>query len=220
MSSPTRLHCLVRWSAAGARVFLGLLFVTGGFSKLMPFPGVMGPVSLEERLEPYDLGLYARFIAWSEALIGLLLLSRRFQTLGAIMLVPMLLNIFMVTVSMSWRGTPYVVAFFLVLNAFVLVVDYHRWKLLFSVGDGALRRAEVARPRLRVELVHYGAPLLALLGVPLYGVDPALGYGAIGLALCLLAWPRGETRGELDRELGRLLDEPESSGDPASPGAA
>ena len=52
-----------------------------------------------------------------------------------------------------------------------------------------------------------------------HGVDPALGYGAIGLALCLLAWPRGETRGELDRELGRLLDEPESSSDPASPGA-
>ena len=57
--------------------FLGMIFVCGGFSKLMPFPGVMGPIWLEERLAPYDLATFARFIAWSEAAIGLLLLFRK-----------------------------------------------------------------------------------------------------------------------------------------------
>jgi hypothetical protein len=65
-----------------ARVFLGLMFLSGGLSKLMPFPGVMGPVWLEESLIPYGLGFYARFIAWSEATIGLMLLTRLTAVLG------------------------------------------------------------------------------------------------------------------------------------------
>ena len=116
----------------GICLFLGGIFFTGGISKLMPFPGVMGPVWLEEVLEPHGLGMYARFIAWSELIIGLMLLSFRFATLGAIMLVPLILNILMVTISMNWRGTPYVVGFFLVLNLILLAMDYPKWRCVLA----------------------------------------------------------------------------------------
>jgi hypothetical protein len=44
------------------------------------------------------------------------------------MLVPMVLNILMVTISLQWRGTPFVLAFLLILNVLLLYVD--RKKLL------------------------------------------------------------------------------------------
>jgi uncharacterized membrane protein YphA (DoxX/SURF4 family) len=111
-----------RLAITGTRLFLGLIFFTAGMAKLTQnFPGLIGPVWLEERLEVYHLGLYARFIAWSQVLIGLLLFTQRFATLGAIMLFPMITNILMVTISLGWRGTPYVNAFLLLLNVILLI---------------------------------------------------------------------------------------------------
>src|SRR5688572_8434081 len=98
----------------GIRIFLGILFLTAGLSKTVPgFPALMGPPTLEQMLAKYDLALFARFIAYSQILIGWLLLTRRFATIGAIMLLPMLLNILAITISQHWRGTPYVVLVFL-----------------------------------------------------------------------------------------------------------
>ena len=112
--------------------FLGMMFVCGGFSKLMPFPGVMGPVWLEESLAPYQLGTFARFIAWSEAVIGLLLLIRRTRILGAIAMVPLLANILMVTVSLNWSGTPWIIMGFLSANLYLLIYQYPIWRPIIA----------------------------------------------------------------------------------------
>jgi hypothetical protein len=113
----------------GIRAFLGVIFFSAGISKLIRgFPSIIGPVWLIDRLEPYGLGLFGQFIALSEAAIGLLLLSRRLATLGAIMLVPMLSSILVVTISLEWRGTPLVNSFFLLLNAALLAHDYSKWR--------------------------------------------------------------------------------------------
>lgn len=110
------------------RLFLGLIFFTAGMAKLTHnhFPGIIGPVWLEEELGKYGLGLYARFIALSQLGIGWLLLSGRFATLGAVMLVPMLANILVVTISLEWRGTPYVNAVLLSMNLLLLWLDRER----------------------------------------------------------------------------------------------
>lgn len=167
------------------RLFLGGIFLTGGMSKLIPFPGIMGPVWLEAELEPHGLGLYARFIAWSEVVIGLLLLSR-FATVGAIMLVPMLLNILMVTISLNWRGTPYVVGFFLLQNAFLLICDYHRWKFLFTDTE-APKTLPWRRRQPYADLVSVTALIGVLAGPALYGIAPRFGYGVIAVSLLTMA---------------------------------
>src|SRR6187549_2752832 len=101
---------LYRIAVIGVRVFLGLIFFSAGLGKLTHglTPGLIGPIWLEERLAAYGLALWARFVAWSQLGIGALLLSQRFATLGAVMLVPMLANILVITISLQWRGTPYV----------------------------------------------------------------------------------------------------------------
>jgi len=40
---------ILSFAIVANRLFLGAIFLTGGMSKLIPFPGVMGPVWLEPR---------------------------------------------------------------------------------------------------------------------------------------------------------------------------
>jgi hypothetical protein len=151
-----------------ARVFLGLMFLSGGLSKLMPFPGVMGPVWLEESLIPYGLGFYARFIAWSEATIGLMLLTRLTAVLGSIMLVPLLVNILMVTISMNWRGTPWIIMIFLCMNLYLLAYSFDRWKSI--ICNATDERASVAETHsVLVPLLSMTLFLLAAAVHPLIG---------------------------------------------------
>ena len=168
------------FAVVSTRIFLGLLFFTGGMSKLMPFPGVMGPTWLIERLAEHGLELYGYFIAYSQVTIGLLLLSQRFATLAAIMLMPLLLNMLMVTISMHWRGTPYVIAGFILMNIFLLIADYHRLKYILFPRTEALREPPLRRPHLRLDgLTLFGMAVLILCPI-LYGL---IGNWAYGLAI-------------------------------------
>jgi uncharacterized membrane protein YphA (DoxX/SURF4 family) len=120
---------LLRFGYSSSAFFLGLIFFTSGMAKLFwehRFPGIMGPVWLEDKLTAYDLGLFVRFIGYAQVLIGFLLLTLRFTTLGAVALVPMLLNIFIITISQHWQGTPYVIAFFFLLNLYLLFYDQQK----------------------------------------------------------------------------------------------
>jgi hypothetical protein len=121
------------WRAALA-FFLGFTFFTSGMAKLYAghrFIGWLGPVWLAERLKPFELEFFADFIALSQLLTGFLLLTRRFWLLGAIMLVPMLVNILVITISQHWAGTPYVVAGLLLLNVALLFSEFRRLRGLW-----------------------------------------------------------------------------------------
>ena len=128
---PSRMKKLL---VVGTRVVLGVIFFSSGLGKLTHglTPGLIGPVWLEERLATYGLGLWAQFVAWSQVIIGALLLSQRFSTLGAVMLVPMITNILVITISLQWRGTPYVNAVLLAMNLFLLWMDRERLRPLFA----------------------------------------------------------------------------------------
>lgn len=118
----------------GARWFLGLLFLISGLAKLVPhFPNTMGPNNLEAVLEPHGLALYGRFIAVSEVGTSALLLTRRFATLGTLLLVPILVSILVITTALRWQGTPFVVSGFLLIAFGLLAYDYP--KLAVLLGD-------------------------------------------------------------------------------------
>jgi hypothetical protein len=55
---------------------------------------------MESELEKYNLGLYSVFVAYSQIIIGFMLLIKRFATLGAVMAIPMFTNILMITISL------------------------------------------------------------------------------------------------------------------------
>ena|GEM_PF-1767514 len=149
----------------GSRLLLGLIFLSSGVAKLIPGSvGLIGPVWLIEKLSAYGLGLYAEFIAASQLVIGGLLLTRRFATLGAIAAVPMLLNILVITISLRWSGTPYVVGLMCLLNAALLAADYHKLKFLLVAEATPLQAVPAPLTYSRLDLTAAGllAALLAL----------------------------------------------------------
>jgi hypothetical protein len=104
-------------------IFLGFSFWSAGMVKLYAghqFIGWIGPPRLVEQLQEYDLGLFAEFIAVCQITIGFMLLTTRYKLLGGIMMVPMILNILMVTISQHWPGTPYVLTVLLTLDLYLL----------------------------------------------------------------------------------------------------
>lgn len=104
-------------------IFLGFTFYGAGMAKLFSdhaFFGWIGPVWLIENLEPHGLGFYGKFIALSQIIIGYMLFTTRFKLIGSIMMIPLIGNILMVTISLQWKGTPIVLAFLMLLNLILL----------------------------------------------------------------------------------------------------
>lgn len=111
---------------------LGFIFVTAGIEKFTGLPDIIGPHYLIGELAKHNLKLFGQLIAFSQLFIGFLLLTNRFRTLGAIMLFPLLMNILVITISLKWSGTPFIVAFLLLLNIILLLLDFNKFKFLFS----------------------------------------------------------------------------------------
>lgn len=144
------------------RLFLGLTFLTSGIGKFYGDSGLMGPGWLFERLRPYGLESYGVFIALSELVVGYLLLVRRFATMGAVILFPILLNILVLVIILHWQGTPYVVSVFLLMNGYLLIYDFHKLKFLVSEEVGPLRSLPIIRRNWRLD-VAYAVGLFFLL---------------------------------------------------------
>lgn len=149
--------------------FLGLIFTMAGIEKLTGLPDIIGPHYLIEELAKHDLGLYGSFIAYAQLFVGFLLLTNRFRTLGAIMLLPILGNILVITISLNWQGTPYIVACLILLNLIILLLDYHKLKFILSETEAAeLNQFKVIRKN-KVRDLYYLLPLMIILTGTLFG---------------------------------------------------
>lgn len=174
---------------APTSIFLGITFFGAGMAKLYAdhaYFGWIGPVWLEERLEPYGLALYARFIAFSQILIGYMLLTLRYRTLGAIMAVPLIINILLVTISLEWRGTPYVLSVLLLMNLYLLWMD--RDRLLPIIGHTTKRPLERSMS-IRGHLMWIIGLMLTLISIEVSDFHLQIGWviSMIGITISFLA---------------------------------
>lgn len=149
------------------RSILGVVFLSSGIGKFYGTSGLIGPGWMFAELKPYSLLLFAVFVALAEIIIGYILLIRRFSTLGAVMLFPMILNILIVVISLKWQGTPQVDSVFLTMNLYLLYFDRH--KLLPVLGIQST-------PELKTVLSETGLYLLVLM-VILAGVLLSFWFG-------------------------------------------
>lgn len=168
------------------RLFLGFILFGAGMSKLYAdhsFPGLIGPVWLEEQLAAHGLAFFARFVAFSQVIAGFLLLTQRFATLGAIISFPLFLNILMVTISLEWQGTPYVNAVFLIMNTYLLIMDYD--KLKFIITDQELKKLSLkpVRTQPKKDLIFVIIVIFVLISIPLSYVNIYLAWMIVVLAL-------------------------------------
>ena len=115
------------------RVLLALAFIPSGLTKALGNRftrlGLESPVGFFfEAL--YRTGFYWRFLGLCQLAAALLLLIPRTATLGALAYLPLTLNIFVITVSMRFTGTPFITGLMLLANVYLLCWDYDRLKRL------------------------------------------------------------------------------------------
>lgn len=172
----------------GISVFLGFTFWGAGMVKLYAghqFIGWIGPPWLVERLAEYQLGLFAEFIAICQIIIGYMLLTTRFKLLGGIMMVPMIVNILMVTISQHWQGTPYVLAVLLGMNGYLLWQYRDFFRPLIEETFPKSPPRTISNRSLHGHLVWCAGLGLHLLSIPASFEHLNLAFGLVGLGLML-----------------------------------
>ena len=113
------------------RVLLAIGFMPSGLTKLLgnrfTILEVNTPVGFFfEAL--YQSGIYWNFLGLCQIAGAILLLIPRTATLGAVIFFPIILNIFVITVSMHFAGTPIIAGLMLLANIYLLCWDYDRLK--------------------------------------------------------------------------------------------
>lgn len=100
-----RLKPLFAWAI---RLLLGTAFIVGGLPKLLGQP--WHRVSHEPWIVPFfdalsSSGIYWNFLGFSQVTVGLLIVIPRTTALGAVVYLPVLLNVFMIAVSLPFNSS-------------------------------------------------------------------------------------------------------------------
>lgn len=113
------------------KVLLGIGFVLSGLRKL---PGVKftqlpitNPVGLFFE-GMYVTGFYWNFIGYYQIVVGLILMSRWWKALSPLLILPVTVNIFLVSISLQMRGTPIITGLMLLGNLFLIVWHWEQYK--------------------------------------------------------------------------------------------
>jgi hypothetical protein len=77
-----------------------------------------------------DSGLYWKFIGWFQVACGALLMTQRFAKLGALLFFGMIVNIFLITISYDFRGTPIVTGLMTLAATYLLAWDFNSFRYL------------------------------------------------------------------------------------------
>jgi uncharacterized membrane protein YphA (DoxX/SURF4 family) len=145
-----RLHAAARrnrwlgWLAGLTRGLLALGFLPSGWTKLAGYRFTRLGVDTEvgfffEAL--YRSGFYYRFLGLAQLLAALLILLPRTRTVGAVMYFAIIVNIYLITLSMAFAGTTYVTGLMLLGAVFLLCWDYDRVVCLVRGPVSPLRPA-------------------------------------------------------------------------------
>ena len=128
-----RIFILFTWTT---RILLFIGFLPSGLKKLLgdrfTLLGIDNPVGFFfEAL--YRTGFYWNFLGLMQLLAGVLLLIPKTTFFGALLYLPIIINIFIIVVSMQFKGTPYIAGLMLLANLYLIFWDYKKLKRIVSV---------------------------------------------------------------------------------------
>lgn len=185
----------------GTRILLCAGFFPTGMIKLLGQPFTVIDPSTPVGLffhAMHQSGLYWRFLGATQIVASILLMIPRTAHLGALIFFPLILNIFVITISMEFKGTPVVTGLMVLASLLLVAWDYHRWRSLLTT-EPLLAETVEPRPLSMLERATY--TLGALFGVtfflgtrslvPKYAVMPSLiGAAAAVVTVLILAMRR------------------------------
>ena len=123
----------IRYFLGGAFVFASLIKIKG--HRFTTLSGEMEPINSAWHFfeTMYQSGLYWQFIGVCQLLAGLLIMTQRYSKPGAVINLPIILNIFIITLSYDFNYTPVITGLMLVANVVLLIWDWNELKLLLNI---------------------------------------------------------------------------------------
>jgi uncharacterized membrane protein YphA (DoxX/SURF4 family) len=136
----------------------------------------------------YQAGIYWQFLGWSQVIAGVLVLIPRTACLGALLFLAIMSNIFFITISLPFGGTPFVTGLMMAAVVYLVCWDFHRWKRIISDAPPHEPPPLPAPSWRRLErtLLMVGTAAGLLFFLSIRGLcPPRLGFMALGLAALL-----------------------------------
>ena len=113
---------------------MGITFILSGTKKL---PGVKftalpidNPVGSYFNAM-YETGFYWNFIGYFQILIGVFIFFNRFVVISSLFMMPVTINIFLVSIALNMRGTPIITTAMVLGNLFLLLWHFKNYRTLF-----------------------------------------------------------------------------------------
>jgi hypothetical protein len=74
----------------------------------------------------YQTGFYWNFLGWGQMVAAVLMMTQRFAALGATLFYPIIINVWLVTWSVGFKGTPVITFLMFLGTTYLLVWEYRR----------------------------------------------------------------------------------------------
>lgn len=81
----------------------------------------------------FQAEIYWRFLGFAQLLSGFLLMTQRYSKLGAVLNFPIILNVFIITISMDFAYTPVLTGMMLLANVMLLIWHWNELRVLFNL---------------------------------------------------------------------------------------
>ncbi len=114
----------------GVRIGMGLTFIISGTRKL---PGVKFTILPTSDPVGYyfdamhQTGFYWNFIGYFQILLGILIFINRFVIVSSLLMMPVTMNIFLVSIALNMKGTPIITSMMVLANCFLLAWNYENY---------------------------------------------------------------------------------------------
>jgi hypothetical protein len=116
------------------RYLIGFAFIPSGLTKVLNerFTRISTDNPIGFFFEGlYQSGVFWQFIGWSQLIAAFLLMTQRFASVGALLYLPLITSIWIITCSMHFTGTWLITSLMLLACLGLIAWDYQKWKRLF-----------------------------------------------------------------------------------------
>ncbi|MEL6484610.1 MAG: hypothetical protein AAFP96_07165 [Bacteroidota bacterium] len=133
-----------RYLIGGAFVFASIVKIMG--NRFTAESGADNPIDSAWHFfeTMYASGLYWKFIGFAQLFAGFLLLTQRYAKLGALVNLPIIANVFVITLSYYFAYTPVITGLMLLANILLIFWDWNELKVLVNLAPttAPIRRLE------------------------------------------------------------------------------
>lgn len=136
-----RTNRINQWIIIHLRYLVGFAFFPSGLTKLIGnrFTRISTENPIGYFFEAlYQSGFYWNFLGWAQVTAGILLLTQRYATLGALVFFAILTNIWVITLSLSFSGTWMITSLMMLAVSILLIWDGHKLLPIFNYNKSSI----------------------------------------------------------------------------------